>query len=105
MGIVDIMDDTGDIKVIFEDERGRMSKMIPVSYVHKFLRKKKQTAARGYKVGNSVAIWSNAQKTWFNDGTVTDTSTENGIKVVFRGGKCSKIIPREYLAKYLRNRS
>lgn len=56
---------------------------------------------QGLAAGDAVAMWSNSNKTWFSDGTVTDVTGE-GVAVKCNGGRFSKVIPPGQIHEFLR---
>jgi len=67
-----------------------------------------QTEASGavhkYTVGAAVAIWSDSQKKWYEDGKVTEVSETAGITGVYGGASLMKAIPLAQAAQVLRPR-
>mmetsp|Transcript_24965 Transcript_24965/g.78695 ORF Transcript_24965/g.78695 Transcript_24965/m.78695 type:complete len:347 (+) Transcript_24965:1-1041(+) len=95
------------VQVVFEDERGKLTKMIPWRCVQDCLRWPTSPAhssqgAEGFAVGETVALWSSSKQRWFQDGKVTAVSQAEGISVTYAGGAMGKTVPLAQASLVLR---
>jgi len=97
----------GGVQVVFEDERGKLSKMIPWICVQDYLRRPSgadgnMPCAEGFTVGDRVAIWSTSNRQWIQDGQVSSICREKGLTIHYCDGSLSKLVPLENAAQFLR---
>jgi len=99
----------GGVQVLFEDERGKLTKMIPWACVSRYLRLPERggeacgvPCLNGYHVGDLVAIWSTSNRKWVQDGRISVISREQGLTVEYCDGSLSKLVPLESAANFLR---
>eukprot|EP00929_Paragymnodinium_shiwhaense_P027270 TRINITY_DN16043_c0_g1_i1.p1 TRINITY_DN16043_c0_g1~~TRINITY_DN16043_c0_g1_i1.p1 ORF type:complete len:575 (+),score=127.08 TRINITY_DN16043_c0_g1_i1:99-1823(+) len=105
------------ITVVFQGDKGKLSKEVPMEMAAKFLRKQQVLEAKQkdggskatsqdtpeYRIGDQLSIWSESKQDWYDDAEVVDVKA-NSVMVRFGCRAFSKEIPTKHTATHLRQR-